>query len=273
MAVVTEELVPALEDAREAHVAVLDRFRADASVTPPGPYRQMLESQADEVEVSLQRIHHQVRALQPRGVWDTAAGLARFVSRGAVRTAMLPLTIGARIVADVVPGRGPAGARRMLRNAEDEYAATARALAACRAGEVLAEQVDEPATAELLGSLRRQDEELLQALEDSLAEHARAVAASTNGFGPGQSPNGGLADAAAKTVRTASGKVRDVAQRGVQKAKDAAEGAARETPRPTPMAEEVLGSVRGRRICRFMDSASSARTRSSGACPPCPRRT
>ncbi|WP_159054259.1 hypothetical protein [Streptomyces sp. AS58] len=50
---VSEELVPVLEDAHQAHAAVLDRFRADATITPPGPHRQMLERQAAEVQVSL----------------------------------------------------------------------------------------------------------------------------------------------------------------------------------------------------------------------------
>ncbi|MGX4695447.1 hypothetical protein [Streptomyces sp. JNUCC 63] len=48
MTVMTDALVPALEDAREAHEALVDRLRADVTVTPSGPYRQMLERQVDE---------------------------------------------------------------------------------------------------------------------------------------------------------------------------------------------------------------------------------
>ncbi|WP_461084076.1 hypothetical protein [Streptomyces deserti] len=244
MAVMTEELVPALEDARQAHAAVLDRFRADAAVTPPGSHRQLLEHHAEEVQDSLQRIQHQVRVLQSRGLLGTAAGVTRWVSRGAVRTAMLPVTIGSRVVRGVLPGGGPADARQLLRNAEDEYASAARALAACRAGEVLAEQADDQGTAELFGSLRRQDEELLRALEASLAEHARAVAASTDGSEPGENRDGGLAGAAVQTVRTAFDRARDIAGRGGRPAESAAEGADRKMPVSSPIAEEVLGSVR-----------------------------
>ncbi|MEV0640992.1 hypothetical protein AB0I77_39950 [Streptomyces sp. NPDC050619] len=244
MAVMAEELVPVLEDARQAHVAVLDRFRADVTVTPPGPYRQMLERQAAEVQISVQRIRRQERELHRRGLMGTAVGVTRSVSRGAVRTVMLPLTIGSVVVRGVLPGGGPADARRLLRNAEDEYAAAARALAACRAGEVLAEQADDEPTADLLGALRRQDEELLQVLEDSLAEQARVMAASTNGFGPAESRNGGLAGAAAQTMRTVFDQAQDVAQRGVRWARGAAEGGVRETPHAGPMAEEILGAVR-----------------------------
>jgi hypothetical protein len=244
MAVMTEELVPVLEDARQAHAAVLDQFRVDATIAPPGPYRQMLERQAAEVQINVQRIRRQERALHPPGLLGTAVSVTRSVSRGAMRTAMLPLTIGATAARGMLPGGGPADPRRLLRNAEDEYAATARALATSRAGEVLAEQVDEQSTADLLGSLRRQDAELLQVLEDSLADHARAIAASANGFSPGESRSGGLADAAAQTMRTLFDQAQDVAQRGVRRARGAAEGLVREKPQAGPMAEEILGAVR-----------------------------
>ncbi|WP_257003761.1 hypothetical protein [Streptomyces sp. SA15] len=240
----TEELVPVLEDARHAHDAVLDRFRADATVTPPGPYRQMLERQAAEVQISVQRIRRQERALHPRGLMGTAVGVTRSVSRGAARSAMLPLSIGSAVVRGMLPGGGPADPRRLLRNAEDEYAAAARALAACRAAEILAQQMDDEPTADLLGSLRRQDEQLLQALEDSLAEQARTMAASIYGFGPGEHRNGGLTGAAAQTMRTVFDRAQDVAQRGVRWARGAAGGALREAPEPGPMAEEILGAVR-----------------------------
>jgi hypothetical protein len=243
MAVMTETLVPALEDARQAHAAVLDRFRANVTVTPPGPYRQRLEQQAGEVQDSLQRIEHRVSDLRPRGLLGGTVDMARFVSRGAVRTAMMPLTIGAMVVSGTLRGRRPADERRLLQNAEDEYVATARALAASRAGEVLAEQVRDQATAELLGSLRRQDAELLEMLEDNVVEQARAVAAATNGFGRRGGQGGGLTDAAAQTVRTAVDRVRDVAQASGQRAKRAAEGAVREMPDPARMAEEVQGAV------------------------------
>ncbi|MDG9709414.1 hypothetical protein [Streptomyces sp. DH10] len=170
-----------------------------------------------------------------------AAGVTRWVSRGAVRTVMLPVTVGSRAVRGMLPGGGPADPRQVLRNTEDEYAAAARALAACRAGEVVAEQVDDQATAELFGTLRRQDEELLQVLEDSLAEQARRVVASVNG--PGGNGGRGVAEATAQTMRTAADRTREAAQRGSRRARGAAEGAAREMPEPGSVAEEVVGAV------------------------------
>jgi hypothetical protein len=242
MAVMTDALVPALEDAREAHEAVVDRFRADVTITPPGPYRHMLERQLDDVQNSLQRIEHHVRALRPRGglVGDTL-DVARFISRSAVRTAMLPVTIGSTLVTDMLRGRQPNDERRLLRNAEDEYAVTARALATCRAGQSIAEEARDQATADLLAALRRQDEELLERLEDSVADRARDVAAAANGF---IRENGGsLADTAVRTLRTAANQMQGIARTGSRQAGGAADGAVRETLDPTRMAERVRGAV------------------------------
>jgi hypothetical protein len=242
MAEMTDRLVPALEDARQTHAAVLDRFRADITVTPPGPYRQMLERQATEVQDSLQRIEHHVRDLRPRGLLSDTVDMARFISRSAMHTAMLPLTIGSVILTGVLRGGRTTDERRLLKNAEDEYAAAARALVSSQAGEVLAEHVYDQDTADLLGSLRRQDRELLEALEDSVAENARAVAA-TKRFGLLSTGGGGLADAAAQVVRNTFDRVRDVAQTGGRRARSAAVGAMKEMPEATRMAEEVKGAA------------------------------
>ncbi|PWI04702.1 hypothetical protein DIZ27_43765 [Streptomyces sp. NWU339] len=242
MAVMTDALVPALEDTRQAHAALVDRLRADATITPPGPYRQLLERQADHVQDSLQRIEHHARELRPpSGLGEDRADLARFLSHSAVRTVLLPLTIGSTLVTDMLRGRRPTDERRLLKNAQDEYAVTARALAACRAGQSIAEEAHDQATAGLLAALRRQDEELLEQLEDSIAQNARAVAAAANGFV--QENGGNWADAAARAVRTAANRVHDVAQTGGRRARDAAGGAVREMPEPIRMAEKVQGAV------------------------------
>ncbi|TLS40888.1 hypothetical protein FE633_39310 [Streptomyces montanus] len=244
MAVMTETLVPALEDARQAHAAVLDRLRADAAVTPPGPYRQMLERQADDVQDSVQRIEHHVREMRPRGLVGGTTDVARFAARTTVRAAMLPVTIGQRIVTGVL-GQGPADERRLLRNTEDEYATAARALAVSRAGEVLAEQVQDQTTMDLLATLRRQNQELLATLEDSVAAQARSVAAAGNGngFRPEQSGYAGLLEAATRTVLTAADRLRDAARAGGRRTRGAAEGAMREMPEATRVAEQVQGAV------------------------------
>lgn len=240
MAVMTQALVPALEDARRTHAAVADRFRADVTVTPPGPYRQMLESQVAEVLDSLQRIEHHVRETHSRGLLGSTFDMAGLVSRSAVRTAMLPLTIGSALVTGLMRGH-QADQRRLLKNTEIEFAAAALALAASRAAESIAEEVQDQAAADLLGSLRRQDQELLDKLEDSVAEHARAVVAAANGFG--SSHEGSVRDEVLHVVRTAVDRLRDAVQTGGRQTRSAAEGVVREMPGVTRMAEEVQGAV------------------------------
>lgn len=243
MAVMTDTLVPALEDARETHTAVADRFRADATLTPPGPYRQMLEHQITDAHDNLQRLDLHMRDLQqPRGLLDDTVDMARFVADSTVRATMLPLRIGSTIVTGMLRGRRPTDERRLLKNAEEEYAVAARALAACRAGEVIAEEVHDQATADLLSSLRRQHEELLETLEDSVTRQARAVAARANGHRTPQA-GGDLADAAAQTVRAAVDRLREAARSGGRRTRGAAQGAVREMPNATRMAEKIQGTV------------------------------
>ncbi|MXM67648.1 hypothetical protein GR925_30485 [Streptomyces sp. HUCO-GS316] len=212
MAVMTETLVPALEDAHHAHAVALDRMRADAAVAPPGPYQLMLESQADEIQDTVHRIERHVRRLRPRGLLGGTVDIARFAARTTVRTAMLPLTIGQRTVTGLLRGRGPADERQLLKNTEDQYAAAARALAATRAGEVLAEWVHDRATLDLLTAVRRQDEELLARLEVSLSQQARSVAAATDGLRVEEAKNGGLALAATRTVWAVVDRLREAAR-------------------------------------------------------------
>jgi hypothetical protein len=139
--------------------------------------------------------------------------------------------------------RGPrqVDERRLLKNAEDEYAIAARALAACRVGQSIAEQAHDQTTRDLLASLRRQDEQLLEALEDSLAEHARAVATAKGGR-PAPT-GGGLAGTAARAVRTTTGRIHEAARSGGQQTARAASGAVRRVPGVTRMAAEVQGAA------------------------------
>jgi nucleoid DNA-binding protein len=182
-----------------------------------------------------------VREIRPRSPLRDAAEMVRIIAEGTVRTATLPLGIGALIAGGILRGGRQADERRLLKNAEDEYTIAARALATCRAGQSIAEQVHDGAAADLLASLRRQDEELLEALEDTVAEHARAVA-TTNGGRPAPA-NGGLTGVATRAVRTTADRLREAAQTGGQQTRRTAADAVREMPGVTRMAEEVQSAV------------------------------
>ncbi|MGW4823185.1 hypothetical protein ACWEP4_30480 [Streptomyces sp. NPDC004227] len=232
MAATTDVLIPALEDAREAHAAVIDRFRTDVAFTRPGLDRQELQRQAAEAQSHLERIEDRVRAMRPRrGLLSAAGQLMQLATRAVVRAAMLPLEVGAWAVAEKVRGQHPAHEHRLLKNTEDEYAAAARALATCQAGSDIAEQLHDPETADLFAVLRHQNEQLLKILEKNLAQRARAAVAVGNDHRPSPAQvDEGLLGAVMRTVREAVAQLR---------ARTVA-GTLRKMPAATPLAEEEL---------------------------------
>jgi hypothetical protein len=181
MAETTDLLVPALRDVRDAQAAVVDRFQAHIAVTPTGTYRRILERHVADAQDHVSSIDEHVEQLRPHdSLRDALDGVRDFAGQ-ATRVARLPFDVAMAVPVGALRGWRRAPERRLLKNAEDEYAITALAVATCRAGESIAREVDDAVGAELLGSIRRHDEELLQALGGSLAEHATAVAASNGG--------------------------------------------------------------------------------------------
>jgi hypothetical protein len=245
MTVTTDALIPALEDAREAHAAVIDRFRTDISVTPAGSHRQTLERHIADARNNITRIDDHLRAIHPRRPLQNATEVVRFVSSGVIRAASLPLTIGALGAGSILRGRRPVTEHQLLKNAENEYTAAARALAACRAGESIANIAEDEEATDLLAELRRQDEQLLQRLEHSLDEQAQALASATANGGRTARPNGGLTGAATHVVRAAADRIREAARTGGQQATRAAASAAREMPQS---AARMAGQFQGAAI-------------------------
>lgn len=235
-AVTTHSLVPALEDARDAHAAVINRFRADMAVHATGPRPEILKRLIDDTHDSVARIDGHMRELRPRRPLRDTAEKARFITRRTVRMATLLLKIGAVITTALLHRRNVPSRQQLLKNTEAEYSITARALAVCRAGESIAERALDQAAADLLATLRHQDEELLATLEDSIVQHARATAAAGSGYRT-QPGGGGLPDAVTGTVRSAVTRVGKIAEDGARQAARTAKGAPGQTP------EEAEGPI------------------------------
>ncbi|MFF5535921.1 hypothetical protein ACFY71_26135 [Streptomyces cinerochromogenes] len=237
----TQTLIPALEDAHQAHAAARDRLRADAALAPPGPHRQMLEHEADDMQDRVCRIERHVRGLRPRGLLGGATDVARFAARTTWKAATLPLTVGQKAVTGVLRGRGPADERQVLRNIEDEYAVAARALASTRAGEVLADQAQDRTSRDLLRTMSREDQELLALLEDSLTRQARTVAAASDGIRVEQTAQGGLVDTATRPLRAVAHRLRRAAWPGQRPG--AGEEPVVDQPEVSAAAEQIQGAV------------------------------
>ncbi|WP_409467462.1 hypothetical protein [Streptomyces sp. HC307] len=218
MAVATDMLVPALREVREAKESLADRFKAHLTVTPPGEYREVLERRMGDARGHVYRIDERLATLQPRGVVPTVLGNAWRLTEQAAR---LPIDVAMSVPSVVFRGRGTASEQQLLKNAEDEYAVTALAVAVCRAAERIAQEAEDAASSELLSSIRRDDEEALEELAGSLEQHAEAaVAAAETSEGPS-------AGGAAQAVRDWSSWLRETAERmpGADRFLGAPEGA------------------------------------------------
>ncbi|MFF2513886.1 hypothetical protein [Streptomyces sp. NPDC058086] len=218
MAVATDMLVPALREVREAEAALADRFKAHLSVTPAGEHREVLERRVGDARGHVYRIDERLGTLKPRGLVQTVLENAFHITRQAVQ---LPFEAAMSVPGAVLRGQGKATEEQLLKNVEDEYAVTAFAVAVCRAAERIAQEAQDAASTELLGSVRHDGEEVLEELGSSLEQHAEAavVAAETTG--------GVGATGAAQAVHDWSSWLRETAERmpGVDRLQGVPEGA------------------------------------------------
>jgi protein CrcB len=212
MTATTDVLIPALREVREAEAAVADRLRAHATVAPAAEYRETLECRIGDARGHVRRIDERLKTLQPWGLVRTVFGGAVHLTGMAVR---LPFEVAMGVPAALL--RGKATQRQLLKNTEREYGVTAFAVATCRAGEHIAQEIGDTDSWDLLDSIRRDDENLLEQLGLTLEQRAEAVVAATatDGWEPVD-----LTDAA-QAVRTGAGRVRETAERWEQKARDA----------------------------------------------------
>ncbi|RMB85825.1 hypothetical protein [Streptomyces shenzhenensis] len=215
MAVATDMLVPALREVREAQAALADRFKAHLSVTPTGEYREVLERRVGDARGHVYLIDERLETLQPRGLVQTVAENAWHLTLQAAR---LSLNAAMVVPSTLARGQGKATEQQLLKNAEDEYAVTALAVAVSRAAERIAREAQDPASADLLGSIRRDGEETLEELGSSLERHAEAAVAAAEDSGAG---------GAALAVRDWSSWLRETAERmpGADRLQIAPEGA------------------------------------------------
>ena len=246
MAATTDWVIPALRDVRDAQTAVVDRFQAHIAVTPAGGYRRILERHVADAQDHISSIDEHVEQLRPHDPLRDALGGVRDFAMQATRVARLPFDVVMAVPVGALRGRRRAPERRLMKNAEDEYAITALAVATCRAGESIAQEADDDAGADLLGSIRRHDEELLQTLGDNLEEHAVAVVAGANG---GHHAEQAGSTGAAQAVRAGWSRLRETveasgrqADRWEQQAERTVAGAIRWLPGVTRMRDELKGA-------------------------------
>lgn len=216
MAVTTDLLIPALREVRETEAALADRFRSHLAVTPPGDHRESLERRGD-ARGHVYRIDERLRSLQPRSGVQTFLGTAWHLTE---RAARLPFDAAMAVPQIVLQGQVKPTKHQLLKNAEDEYAVTALAVAVCRAAERIAQEAEDASSSDLLNSIRRNGEEALEELGSSLEQRAEEAVAA-------EAADGSPAAAVTRTVRAWSNWLRESAERvpGVQRLQGAPQGA------------------------------------------------
>jgi ferritin-like metal-binding protein YciE len=182
MSVATDLLVPALREVREAEAALADRFKDHLAVTPPGEHRDVLERRLGDARGHVYRIDERLNTLQPRGLVQSVLGGAWQLTGQAAR---LPFDMVLSVPAAVFRSRATATELRLLKNAEDEYAVTALALAVCRAAGRIARKAGDTVSVELLSTIRRDSEETLEELAEALEQHAEAAVAASEAMDGG----------------------------------------------------------------------------------------
>ncbi|MEV5875332.1 hypothetical protein AB0L75_14065 [Streptomyces sp. NPDC052101] len=215
MTVATDMLVQALREVREAEAALAGRFRAHLAVTPVGEYREILERRMGDARGHVYLLDERLNFLKPRGLVQTAAGNVRHIAEHAARLTLETVWV---VPNALLRGRGTAAEQQLLNNAQDEYAVTAFGVAICRAAERIAQKARDSVSSELLRSIRRDGEETLEELGNSLEQQAEAAVVAA------ESPAaGGVAHA----VREWSHWLRETAERmpGADRLRGAPDGA------------------------------------------------
>lgn len=174
MTTTLQELVPAIEEVREVQTAIANKFTTHAAVTPSGQYHDTLERRIVDARDHIRRIDERLSALQRRGTVAASLGGVWHLTTAAVR---VPLDVAAGVLG--VALRGTVTKHKLLKNAREEYAITAFAVATERAMEHIAHDAGDVASSELLRSIRRDDEDLLTELGDGIDRQAEALAAAT----------------------------------------------------------------------------------------------
>lgn len=181
---------------REAHAMELGLVRvlqSQIAVAPRGPHRSALQDHLDETRSHAQRVGTRLEHVerdQRGGLVSTGLDLVQGIAGQVLALSKTPLDLA----------RGHGRDEKILKNAKDACAAEALEIATYSVLERLAKDVGDTATVNLVASIRKDEEAMLQRLLDGLDELTDAVAAARR---DGHPTTAGAADAARETVATA----------------------------------------------------------------------
>ncbi len=161
---------------REAHAmeqALVRVLQSQIAIAPSGSYRQGLEAHLLETRTHAERVSRRLSALH-RGINPIASGIGLLQTLAGQALALGKAPLGLL--------RGSSGEETLLKNTKDACATEAFEIATYTALERLARSVADRETAELAGSIRADEERMLERLTRELPKLADALLAA-NGRG------------------------------------------------------------------------------------------
>jgi ferritin-like metal-binding protein YciE len=229
MTTAEKKLVQYLEEARATELALVRDLQSQIALTPHGSYRTLLEQHLGQTREHAARVYERMRDL------DRGFDPLRMVGSAAQAVVAQALALG-KMPLELV--RGSSGEEKVLKNARDAYAAEALEIATYTAIERLANDVGDDKTAKLAESIRRDEEQMLDGIEQELPKLADAVVrAQVDGNGSYDISETGAADA----VRESASEAKQAARKTATRARRTA---AREAHR-VPGAARAEGEVKG----------------------------
>jgi ferritin-like metal-binding protein YciE len=167
-----EMLIQYLNEAHATEDALVRTLQAHVALTPPGPYRDLLEQHLGETRGHARALERRLSELgASSSLVGATLGLAQSVLGQLLALSKGPL--------DVLRGHG--GDEKLLKNAKDECATEALEIATYEAIKTLARELGDSETAQLAVRHREDEERMLAGLRDVLPSLTRAAAAARTG--------------------------------------------------------------------------------------------
>ncbi len=209
-----QKIVQYLNEAHATEQALVTVLQSQIAMTPSGSYRDGLESHLRETHDHAKRVQQRLDQLgQNRSPLRAGVGVIQGVVGQALALGKAPV--------DIVRGTG--GEEKVLKNAKDACATEALEIATYTAIERLAGSVGDKATQALAGSIRADEQNMLERILKEIPKLTEAVArAEIRGNPSYEVSKTGAADAArsaSETVKDAARDTRSSAKRTARKAR------------------------------------------------------
>ena len=223
-----QKVVQYLGEAHASEIALVSVLRSQIAMTPRGSYRDGLEKHLAETRKHAGRIQHRLGELQgARNPLQVFVGFTETLVSQGLALSKTPF--------DLLRGTG--GEEKVLKNAKDAYATEALEIATYTALERLAVKVGDEQTAQLAGSIRADEERMLERIMREIPKLTDAVVrAEVEGEPSYEVTKTGAVDVAREVAH-------DV-KRTARKAQTEVKGTARQA-RKVPGVAQVEGQIKG----------------------------